>query len=159
MNHQRNVSFGEWRPTANRFPLRRRPPVVDTAWRKRKKNKARIARPGTIRPTRTPLTKTPPRNEPSVGLSQQDSQRPAAEVFHPQISPTNPLHHQSLYRNLSTTSGPNSSLLSYWIGTKYEWKLLSKLLGLIPLYFCMKPWQKTNPNAPGATWTNSLTSL
>ena len=53
-------SFGEWRPTGNRFPHRRRPPVVDTAWRKRKKNKAKIARPDTVRPTRTPLTKTPP---------------------------------------------------------------------------------------------------
>ena len=29
--------------TANRFPFRRRRPVVDPAWRKREKNKARIA--------------------------------------------------------------------------------------------------------------------
>ena len=37
-------SFEVWRPTANRYPLRQRLPVVEPAWRKRKKNRARVAR-------------------------------------------------------------------------------------------------------------------
>ena len=36
-------------------------------------------------------------------------------------------------------------------------KLLFELLGLIPLYFFMKPLLKANENAPGAPWTNSIT--
>ena len=48
--------FGGWRPTANNFPISRRPPVIAPAWLKRKKKQSKDSEVGAHYGPHEPVT-------------------------------------------------------------------------------------------------------